>query len=73
MKEYFAEGDSAVQKQIREVYALEVGNVYMNSGNIVMFRKWNKKAGKKGLIKNIISYIPGGIKILKYRESKLVF
>lgn len=73
MKEYFAEGDSAVQKQIREVYALEVGNVYMNSGNIVMFRKWNIKAGKKGLIKNIISYIPGGIKILKYRESKLVF
>ncbi len=73
MKEYFAEGDIILQKQIREVFALEIATIYMKNGDKRKFRKYNQSAGKKGLIKNCISYMPFGMKLLKYRESKLIF
>lgn len=64
---YFSNGNKKYNKLINESYARGVAVAYLDCDDIKNFRRSNKCGGIKGLIKNIISFLPGGISYLKIR------
>lgn len=65
---YFTKNEPSYRKRINREYEHTVANAYLADGDIREYRIHNKKSGGlPELIKNLISYIPGGIKYLKGR------
>lgn len=66
---YFAGDDKEYVKQVKTAHERTKANIYLAFNNIEKFREHNSKGGTRGFLKNIISYMPGGLFFMK----KLIF
>ena len=66
---YFAGDDKEYIDIVNKAYERMWANVYLELGDLKKFRSHNLKGGMRGIVKNIISYMPGGNYFLK----KLIF
>ena len=62
---YFVGDDKEHIKQVEMAHERTKANIHLAFNNIVKFRDHNSRGGVRGLLKNIISYMPGGLSFLR--------
>ena len=62
---FFAGDNRNYVKKIEMIQERTKASIYFLFGDLEEFRNHNSKGGFKGVLKNIISYMPGGLYILK--------
>lgn len=62
---FFAGDDKEFVRKIQIAHELAIANIFLAFDNLEEFRCHNLKGGMRGILKNFISYMPGGIYFLK--------